>query len=378
MKPNPESYRILAMDTIFPTKAHAYKVPESVLKGESTFPFDVYINRYFTTWIMPCNHVTHTTFFIVVFGTLVRFLYRCGIQIMEQKLEGSTSLQLQFVSSLMFTLYFIVHSYYQIFSKFCNKPWMDPSYTEFNRQKVVTSCVRLHVNEMDARQAACSPYLLATAKTCSNQESNIAPNIWNMDGEKWLFCLHDSVEHALGHVEYDFNSINDDNSEWRPVKVPSNWTLDPNVDDNPIYTNIKYPFKCIPPFIPKKNPTGIYKLNFDIPNEWRHDGLGLQDEITVTFHGVESAFFLFVNHEFVGYSQDSRLPALFDLTPNLRPQGNVMHVVVCRFSDGSYLEDQDHWWMAGIHRSVIIMVDGTLGRICSNLHVFQNGHSQIC
>jgi beta-galactosidase len=205
---------------------------------------------------------------------------------------------------------------------------------------------------MDARRAACSPYLLATANTCNDQESNFAPNVWNVDSEKWLFCLHDTVEHALGHVEYDSNSMNENNTEWRRVTVPSNWTLDPNVDDKPIYTNIKYPFKCIPPFIPKKNPTGIYKLNFDLPRKWWFNGLDLQDEITITFHGVESAFFLFINYEFVGYSQDSRLPASFDLTPNIRPQGNVMHVVVCRFSDGSYLEDQDHWWMAGIHRSV--------------------------
>lgn len=352
MKSNIKTQRMLAMDTIFPSKAHAYKVPESVLKGESTFSFDVYINRYFTTWIMPCNHVTHTSFFIVILGVLIRFSYLCGVEIIEQNLEVFESVKLQFVLSSSLTVCILIYSFFQIFSKFFNKPWMDPSYTEFNRQRMVSSSVRMHVTEMDARRAACSPYLLATANTCNDQESNFAPNVWNVDSEKWLFCLHDTVEHALGHVEYDSNSMNENNTEWRRVTVPSNWTLDPNVDDKPIYTNIKYPFKCIPPFIPKKNPTGIYKLNFDLPRKWWFNGLDLQDEITITFHGVESAFFLFINYEFVGYSQDSRLPASFDLTPNIRPQGNVMHVVVCRFSDGSYLEDQDHWWMAGIHRSV--------------------------
>ena len=129
----------------------------------------------------------------------------------------------------------------------------------------------------------------------------------------------------------------DEVRQWTPMPVPSNWTMIDDIPDNPVYTNIKYPF------VPDRNPTGVYKLHFDIPEKWQAQGTMSSDEYTITFHGVESAFFLFCNNEYVCYSQDSRLPAPFDLTPYLKPRKNIMYVVVCRWSDGSYLEDQDHW-----------------------------------
>mmetsp|Transcript_25069 Transcript_25069/g.37088 ORF Transcript_25069/g.37088 Transcript_25069/m.37088 type:complete len:1513 (-) Transcript_25069:7-4545(-) len=286
------------------------------------------------------------------------------------------------ISFLILLIAFI--AWRRVFRRFRNKPWMDPNYTQYNRLPVRTSNMRLYVAEDDARVGACEPdiNLLATAdleavEKDANNSNDYAPNIWNMDGEDWMFQLKNTVEDGLDLVAADnlFAGSDDDDQfnqelskRWQHIHVPANWTMCDDVQDHPIYTNIKYPFPCIPPFVPDANPTGVYRLEFDLPGRWqvpkekqKRDADAADnastcsgDEYVITFHGVESAFFLFLNGNYVGYSQDSRLPASFDLTPYLHrgDKTNTMHVVVCRWSDGSYLEDQDHWWMAGIHRSV--------------------------
>lgn len=134
---------------------------------------------------------------------------------------------------------------------------------------------------------------------------------------------------------------------WAEIEVPGNWTMQGY--DKPIYTNIKMPFPPNPPYVPQEdNPTGLYEREFTLPDSWR----GRQ--IFIVFEGVESAFYLWVNGQKIGYSQDSRLPAEFDLTPYLQPGQNRLSVMVIRWSDASYIEDQDHWWMAGIHRDVYL------------------------
>lgn len=105
-----------------------------------------------------------------------------------------------------------------------------------------------------------------------------------------------------------------------PIQVPGNWQLDaayPGLrpaTDVPIYTNIKYPFPCDPPRVPAENPTGCYSREFSVPADWLASG-----QTRIIFDGVDSAFHLFCNGRWVGYSQDSRLPAEFDLTPSCRP-----------------------------------------------------------
>ncbi|PJG57444.1 glycoside hydrolase family 2 TIM barrel-domain containing protein, partial [Aeromonas cavernicola] len=141
-----------------------------------------------------------------------------------------------------------------------------------------------------------------------------------------------------------------------PITVPSNWQLDAAypglrpLTDSPIYTNIKYPFPCDPPRVPTENPTGCYSREFELPAAWLASG-----HSRIIFDGVSSAFYLFCNGHWVGYSQDSRLPAEFDLTPYLHTGRNRLAVLVLRWSDGSYLEDQDMWWLAGIFRSVSLL-----------------------
>ena len=138
-----------------------------------------------------------------------------------------------------------------------------------------------------------------------------------------------------------------DASEWDEITVPGNWTMQGY--DKPIYTNVKMPIPTDPPYVPQgDNPTGVYRRTFELSEEWR------EREVFVSFDGVESAFYLWVNGEQVGYSQGSRLPAEFDITPYVKEGENVVVATVVRWSDGSYLEDQDHWWMAGIYRDVTL------------------------
>ena len=138
-----------------------------------------------------------------------------------------------------------------------------------------------------------------------------------------------------------------DHSDWADMPVPSNWML--NGFDKPIYTNVQMPFRNTPPFVPKEdNPTGLYKTTFTLPKNW--DGR----QVIIHFGGVESVLYVWLNGEAVGFSKGSRLPAEFDLTPFLIAGENQLTCEVIRWSDASWLEDQDHWWMAGIYRDVYL------------------------
>ena len=136
--------------------------------------------------------------------------------------------------------------------------------------------------------------------------------------------------------------------DWDRIEVPGNWETQGY--GIPIYTNISYPFSPVnPPHIPHdNNPVGLYRTDFGIPNSWE----GMQ--VILHFGGVSSAFYLWVNGKKVGYSQGSRLPAEFNITPYIRTGTNTLAVRVYRWCDGSYIEDQDHWRLSGIHREVFL------------------------
>ncbi|VFS48438.1 Beta-galactosidase [Budvicia aquatica] len=125
------------------------------------------------------------------------------------------------------------------------------------------------------------------------------------------------------------------------ITVPSNWQMDGY--DAPIYSNITYPFPVNPPYVPAENPTGCYSLTFNVDDS---DLNG--DRTRIIFDGVNSAFHLWCNGRWIGYGQDSRLPSEFDLSDVLVKGENRLAVMVLRWSDGSYLEDQDMWRMSGI------------------------------
>ncbi|MBC7186416.1 MAG: DUF4981 domain-containing protein [Calditrichaeota bacterium] len=146
----------------------------------------------------------------------------------------------------------------------------------------------------------------------------------------------------------DFYRPDFDASAWDSIPVPSNWQM--HGYDIPIYTNVRYPFPANPPHIPHDfNPVGSYRRTFALPENWA----GRQ--VFVVFDGVESAFYLWVNGVLVGYSQDSRTPAEFNITGFLKPGENLLAVEVYRWSDGSYLEDQDFWRLSGIFRDVYLV-----------------------
>ena len=138
-----------------------------------------------------------------------------------------------------------------------------------------------------------------------------------------------------------------DVSTWSDIKVPGSWEL--QKFDAPIYTDTRYPFPANPPYVPTSyNPVGSYVRTFDY-----HPG-NRAGELFLIFEGVESAFYVYLNGVEVGYSEDSRLDARFRVTKLLRDGKNTLAVKVFRYSDGSYMEDQDYWKYSGIERNVYI------------------------
>ncbi|HEY4195156.1 MAG TPA: glycoside hydrolase family 2 TIM barrel-domain containing protein, partial [Mucilaginibacter sp.] len=166
----------------------------------------------------------------------------------------------------------------------------------------------------------------------------------------------------------DFFSPAFDASTWKKITVPSCWELEgfkitPVGQSNygvPIYTNSNYPFSVKRwPFVmdapnktytayKQRNPVGSYRRYFNVPANWGHG------RTIIHFAGVYSAFYLWINGHKIGYSENSRLPAEFDISKYLKPGNNLLAVEVYRWSDGSYLEDQDMWRLSGIFRDVFL------------------------
>lgn len=139
-----------------------------------------------------------------------------------------------------------------------------------------------------------------------------------------------------------------DTGNWTEITVPSCWEMEGH--GYPIYTNIEYPFEFNPPYITRDNPVGCYVRTFSIPDKWEKDG-----RIILHFGGVYSGYTVWVNGQEVGYAEDSCLPSEFDITDLVTSGDNTLAVKVLKWTDGSYLEDADHWRMAGIHRNVFLM-----------------------
>lgn len=134
---------------------------------------------------------------------------------------------------------------------------------------------------------------------------------------------------------------------WDTVDVPSLWTM--LGYDRPHYTNVQMPFADRPPHVPAANPTGIYRRRFGVPRSCRGR------RVVLGFGGVEGVLHVLVNGEPVGISKDARTPAEFDITDLVRYDGtNELAAVVVRWSDSSFIEDQDQWWHAGISREVYL------------------------
>ncbi len=183
-----------------------------------------------------------------------------------------------------------------------------------------------------------------------------SPWFESLSGE-WDFhwsATPDTAPVGFEAVSFDVNS----QAGWSTIPVPS--CMECEGWGTPIYTNVTFPFAKNPPYIssepPKdytateeRNPTGCYRRNFQVPPNWSGR------RIVVQFDGVSSAFHLWINGKEVGYSQGSRTPAAFDITDYLVEGDNLLAVRVYKYSDGSYLEDQDLWRLAGIFRDVYLL-----------------------
>ena len=131
---------------------------------------------------------------------------------------------------------------------------------------------------------------------------------------------------------------------WDKIDVPSVWQL--RGYDKMHYTDVLYPFPVNPPHVPDENPTGIYKKTVVLDEQW------MEKDTVLKFHGVDSAFDVWVNENHVGFGKVSRLPSEFDITGFVKTGENDITVRVYKWSDGTYLEDQDMWWLSGIYRDV--------------------------
>ena len=206
-----------------------------------------------------------------------------------------------------------------------------------------------HLNRL-AMRSPLVPFPDAEAAAAGDRSSS--PWFRSLDGS-WRFRLYHRPEDVpTSVVRPDYGD-----DRWSPIDVPGAWTRQgadghaPEAAptfDRPIYTNVLMPFAGEPPHVPYENPTGVYRTSFSLPQGWK------SRRTVVSFGGAESVLYVWCNGSFVGMSTDSRLAAEFDLTDHVARGRNSLTAVVVRWGAATWLEDQDHWHHAGLHREVIL------------------------
>lgn len=198
----------------------------------------------------------------------------------------------------------------------------------------------LSLNRLPAR-ATLYPY--PTAAAARGYDRGKSPWWQSLNGE-WDFCLVGRPEEVPAEfVRPDFAPT----VAWSKLPVPSNWTM--HGHDRPHYTNVIMPFPNPPPSVPEQNPTGLYRTTLTVPADWSGR------RVILHVGGAESVLYLWLDGQPVGLTKDTRLPSEFDLTPFVRAGAkHVLAAVVVKWSDASFIEDQDQWWMGGIHREVFL------------------------
>jgi beta-galactosidase len=190
--------------------------------------------------------------------------------------------------------------------------------------------------------------------SCARHSSydNFGPWVRSLNGDWEFHWSPDPAGQPAGFFKPDFKPVG-----WKSIPVPSCWELQGY--GVPIYVNYRYPFQANPPFVMgapptnftayfQRNPVGSYRTYFEIPGDWHGRRLILH------FAGVSSAMNVWVNGRKIGFSENSRSPAEFDVTDCAKPGKNLLAVEVYRFCAGSYLEDQDMWRLSGIFRDVFL------------------------
>ncbi|UAM97983.1 DUF4981 domain-containing protein [Polaribacter litorisediminis] len=210
--------------------------------------------------------------------------------------------------------------------KWENPEWENPNIFEINREKPTASF-----------------YKYTDEKTALENESWQNSSLYKSLNGTWDFYYADSVNaRPTDFYKNDFSL-----KGWDKIEVPSNWEM--KGFGIPVYTNIKYMFPANPPYIPHNiNNNGSYKREFEIPENWT------EKDILLHFAGVSGAMYVWVNGEFVGYNEGSKTMAEFDISKVVKPGKNSIAVQVMRWSDASYMEDQDFWRLSGIERDVYV------------------------
>ncbi len=207
------------------------------------------------------------------------------------------------------------------------EPWEDPKITSINREH--------------ARTTAYSYSSIDAALEGKREKSD---RLMMLNGD-WAFKF--AFKPADAPVDF-YTQVQ---QGWKTIPVPSSWEMQGY--DIPIYKSAVYPFRPVdPPRVPRDyNAVGSYQKTFTLPANWK------DMNITLHFGGVTSAYKVWLNGKFLGYGEDSCLPSEFNITPYLKAGENVISVQVIRWSDASYLEDQDQWRMSGIHRDVMLLAE---------------------
>lgn len=216
-----------------------------------------------------------------------------------------------------------------------NVPWQDARVNEINREPLEAHFLPF-INEKAALDQQALPDVERFEVNPAAERRVSLNGTW-----KFLFSKNNDA------CPDDFHKPGYSTRKWSNIEVPGSWEV--QGFDAPIYTDTRYPFPPNPPYVPTDyNPVGAYVREFTVPQGW--DGM----DIFLDFEGVESAFYCWVNGELVGYSEDSRLPAHFNVTEHLKKGKNRLAVKVFRYSDGSYMEGQDYWKYSGIERDVYL------------------------
>jgi len=206
-----------------------------------------------------------------------------------------------------------------------NNDWEDQTVFQINREEP-----RAHFFPFESEALA-----LKNDKSLSNY-------FQSLNGAWKFHFAKDPAQKAVGFEETDH-----DVSSWENINVPGHWEM--QGWSVPIYLDEEYPFPPDPPFVPHDyNAVGSYVKTFELDENWNGR------DIFIHFGGVRSAFYFWLNGEFIGYSQGSKTPAEFDITDKVITGDNRIAVQVYRFSDGSYLEGQDTWRVSGLERDVYL------------------------
>lgn len=233
----------------------------------------------------------------------------------------------------LFTYLFVAAATFQVHAD--NVPWQNPKVNEMNREPMHAHFIPF-INESAALSQQALPDVERFAVNPKSERRISLNGVW-----KFLFSKNNDECPA------DFYKPGYSTRKWKDIKVPGSWEL--QGFDAPIYTDVSYPFPCNLPYVPADyNPVGAYIHEFTVPETW--NGM----DVFLDFEGVESAYYCWVNGELAGYSEDSRLPAHFNVTKLLKKGKNKLAVKVFRYSDGSYMEDQDYWKYSGIERDVYL------------------------